>query len=223
MSRTATSIHERRRATEFEEIFSITSHFGANTPSRAVPRKIKPLAIRSSFTAGGKGGKLNVMVGPRGIHGSVVSIPEKKQIPRGPDSTPTSVKAALVGGPGLVPLVMTKQMQTINPHRSGVGIMARLRWPLASTARTAKHHVVLRERQSRPRDIADGLRVLPVGRCRVAPQHFVAGGQSAGRRSHTTVESFCSSFVNRRTLAGGAGADASDASVAAFSRATLAV
>ena len=87
----------------------------------------------------------------------------------------------------------------------------------------SKDYIVLGERQSGLGDITHRLNMLPVGRRGVAPQDSYPVANPPGEGSQASVESFCSPLVNRRTLAGGAGADASAARVAALRRATFAV
>src|SRR5690348_11425593 len=105
-------------------------------------------------------------------------------------------------------------------HRSGCGTTGKLLCPTWSTARTAK--ITLSFETGTVSFVA----FLTVCECcqsgadvsRHTTSYEVAR-PSAGA-SHRSVESFTSSLVTRRTFCGGAGAAASDANVAAFTRAT---
>src|SRR5271157_2877112 len=165
---------------------------GANAPSRANSRKITPFAIINCFTARVNGGKLMLMVGPRRIACSV----KQRSVSGG--------SAGLQPGEwGIIFLARAKSPNSCLRFFAGLkpGASTRsthLNFSAASALRQrhncqtaissgiegtyCKDYIVLRDRQSRTRDITDPLRVLPVGRRGVAPQHFVAGRQSAGGR-----------------------------------------
>src|ERR1022692_1609544 len=107
-------------------------------------------------------------------------------------------------------------------YRSGTGTTGRLRWPAWSTALTAKMTLSFESFS------VAWVALPPPCACshsgRVVARHntsYSAAGPS-GEASHVRVESFSKSLVNICTFAGGAGAAANDASVAAFSRATCA-
>src|SRR6267142_6696101 len=108
-------------------------------------------------------------------------------------------------------------------HRSGNGTTGKLLCPSLSTARTAKitlsfemGNVVL---ATFPTACVCSHSALVVARH--STSYVLA--RPPGEGSQVSVESFSSSLVTRRTLAGAAGPDASDARVAAFRRATLAI
>src|ERR1700732_3907140 len=107
-------------------------------------------------------------------------------------------------------------------QRSGKGTTGRLRCPAASTALTAKMTLSFESfrvvRVTLPTFWTcshSGLLVL-----RHRTSYSIA--RPPGDTSQVSVESFSRSLVSKCAFAGGAGADASDASVAAFSRATRA-
>ena len=112
--------------------------------------------------------------------------------------------------------------ETWGPHRSGTGTTGRLRCPAASTARTAKITLSFESfsvaRVTLPTFCACSHSGLVVARHNTS----YSAASPPGEASHVSVESFSKSFVSRCTFAGGAGAAANDASVAAFSRATCA-
>src|ERR1035437_7575092 len=107
-------------------------------------------------------------------------------------------------------------------YRSGTGTTGRLRWPAWSTALTAKMTLSFESFSvawvALPTPCAGSHSGLVVA-CHNTS--YSAAGPS-GEASQVRWESFSKSLVNICTFAGGAGAAANDASVAAFSRATCA-
>src|ERR1035438_1288742 len=107
-------------------------------------------------------------------------------------------------------------------QRSGTGTTGRLRCPLESVAWTAKTTLSFDTGTvawvTLPNACACSQSAAPVSLHNTRYPLAMPPGDA----SHTRVESFCRPFVNTRTFAGDAGADASEASAAAFTRATLA-
>jgi len=111
------------------------------------------------------------------------------------------------------------QFQT---YRSGSGTVGKLRCPALSTARTAKITLSFDSGSVQlvlsPHDWTCSQAGLVVARQTTS----YSAADEPGDASQVKVESFSRFFVTIRTLAGGAGADAREASVAAFNRATAA-
>src|SRR5207247_6054330 len=103
--------------------------------------------------------------------------------------------------------------------RSGMGVTGRLLWPSPSTARRAKITLSFEigsvARVTLPTSFACSQSGLEVD------LHRTSYPEARGDLSQVNVESFSSSLVSRSKFCGGAGIDASDASVAAFRRATF--
>src|ERR1051325_3084110 len=107
-------------------------------------------------------------------------------------------------------------------YRSGAGTTGKLGCPAPSSARTAKITLSF--------DSFIVARVALPTLCACSQSGLVVARQTTsydvarapGAASHVNVESFSRSLVSRCTLAGGDGAAANDASVAAFRRATCA-
>src|SRR5580698_11427740 len=115
------------------------------------------------------------------------------------------------------PLFLAVDTET---HRSGKGTTGKLRCPSASTALTAKMTLSLESfsvmRNALPAFSTCSHSGLVVARHKTS--YPVA--RPPGDASQVSVESLSKSLVTRCTFVGGAGANANDASVAAFSRAT---
>src|SRR3954464_513594 len=104
----------------------------------------------------------------------------------------------------------------------GMGTTGKLRWPCASTARTAKNTLSFER-------FSTAMCTLPTAStfshsAAVVARHTTSSpfARPSGDGSQVMVESFSSFSVTSVTFTGGAGADANDASVAALIRATFA-
>src|ERR1700722_13170122 len=111
----------------------------------------------------------------------------------------------------------------LNPHqRCGTGTTGKLRCPAASTARTAKITLSFESFSVARVTLPNFWTCSHSGL--LVPRHNTSYSVAnpPGEASQVSVESFSKSFASRCTFAGGAGAAANDARVAAFNRATCA-
>src|SRR5580704_269213 len=120
---------------------------------------------------------------------------------------------------GSHPLLLAVDTET---HRSGKGTTGRLRCPWASTALTAKMTLSFESFSVARRTLPTFWMCSHSGLVVARQRTSYPDARPPGDASQVSVESFSRSFVSKCTLAGGAGAEANDASVAAFSRATCA-
>src|SRR5277367_2486482 len=163
----------------------------------------------SHVTALVNGGRLNVIGSPvRRTGFPLLQFYSRRGVPR------------LAAFARQAALSLSKGWDSHTTHRSGTGTTGRLRCPALSTASTAKITLSF--------ESFSVARVAPPKLCvcshsgLLVSRHTTSYSLAPGDASHVSVESFSRSLVSRCTFAGGAGADANDASVAAFSRATCA-
>src|SRR5579863_4051657 len=175
-----------------------------NSGRSSISRKTPVLIPSSHVTARVNGGRLNVIGSPvRRTELPLIQFYSHCQCP---------MSRVLVRDAGI----------SHNHYRSGTGTTGRLLWPAASTARTAKITLSFESfsvaRVPLPKDWTCSHSGLVVARHNTS----YSAANPPGEASHVSVESFSKSFVTRCTFAGAAGAEANDASVAAFRRATCA-